>query len=58
MVEGSNSSVSARLSNLQDNCQFYQNIFMTFFNNETNFYKVLKDNLRNRWVNVLRPVPS
>ena len=23
----------------------------------TNFYKVLQDNLRNRWANVLRPVP-
>jgi hypothetical protein len=26
-------SVSARLWNLQDNCQFYQNFFRTFFNN-------------------------
>jgi hypothetical protein len=26
-------SDSARLRNLQDNCQFYQNVFRTFFNN-------------------------
>jgi hypothetical protein len=30
----------------------------TFFNNWTNFYKVLQDNLRNRCTNVLIPVPS
>jgi hypothetical protein len=27
-------------------------------NNYTNFYKVLQDNLRNRWANVLRSMPS
>jgi hypothetical protein len=52
------SSVSARLWNLQVNCQFYWNFLRIFFNNLTNFYKVLQDNLRNRWENVLRPVPS
>jgi hypothetical protein len=39
-------------------CQFYWNFLRIFFNNLTNFYKVLQDNLRNRWENVLRPVPS
>jgi hypothetical protein len=45
----SNFSVSARPWNLQDNCQFYQNFFRTFFNNSTHFCKVLQNNLRNRW---------
>jgi hypothetical protein len=52
------SSVSTRLWNLQDNCQFYQKHFRTFFNNLTNLYKVLLDNLRNIGTNVLRPLPS
>ena len=33
-------------------------IFRSYFNNQTNFYKFLQDNLRNSWTNVLKPVPS
>ena len=47
-------SVLTRLWNLQDNCQFYQNFFMTFFN----LNKVFQDNLRNRWAKVIRPLHS
>ena len=54
----STSSVSVRLWNLFDNCQFYKNFLRTFFNNITNFNKVLQDNLRNRWANILRLLPS
>ena len=48
-----NTSVSARLWNLQDNYQFYQNLII-----KLNFYKVLQDNLRNRGSIILRPVSS
>ena len=34
--------VSARLWNLQDNSQFYQNFFRTFFNNCSNFIKFFR----------------
>ena len=40
-------SVSARVRNLQGNCQLCQNFFQSFYNNQTNFYKVLQDHLRN-----------
>jgi hypothetical protein len=44
--------------NFPNNCQFYWNFCGTFFINYTNFYKVLQDIRRNRWGNVLRPMPS
>jgi hypothetical protein len=53
------STVSVRLWNLQDNCKFYQNFFRTFFLIiKLIFIKYLRENLRNRWANVLGPVPS
>ena len=55
-------SVLAKLWNLQDNCQFYQNFFRTFLKINQIFrlifIKFFQDNLRNRGANILRPVPS
>lgn len=47
-------SVSARLCHIQDNCQLYQDFFNSLIILKLFFVKVLQDNLRNRWVNVLR----